>query len=973
MSAIFISQSGKDNAETDALAAWLGNQGHTAYFIDYDEKSGISAGIDWERLLYRRLRQCQAVIALVTPNWLASKWCFGEMVLALENGKPIFPIKLETCELPGLLSGIQTIDLTVDRESGYRRLALGLKEHGLDPTDVFVHDFTRPPYPGFAAFEEADAAVFFGRSAEILSARETFEGLRRHSRDVPRLLLVLGSSGSGKSSLVRAGLIPWLKKDVKNWLPLRPFRPQEQLSPLDALAFAIADTYKDLRLPCDSDLLRSRLHSAAESIPVDSGELLKIARALASAADRREATVLVTVDQAEELLIAGTPETAKNFLQFLGASLSASDPHLMVVASLRSDSLGVFHNRVASLDSGCRLGLEYRPLTVEPIPIERYADLIEGPARVAELELEDRLIIKLLRDAGTPHSLPLLAFTLRRLYDLRFEGPQANPYAKLTLGEYEEFGGLAGAVQNTADRIFGERQRTTEEINAIREAFIPGLIRYNEDRSYSRRRAFRHNLPPGARSLLVRFVDARILVASADEDGHATVEIAHEALMRTWPTLITWLAEDRDKLRQHDTIRKAAQEWDEYGRRDDLLVHRNERLKDAAALVSNRQFAFPAGSLESMYLDACERQQHAREELNASVSSLSRLSDAFGLSSLVKKTEEKIRQIRNTEKEYNALLAKWERLREQKAILQEKMISLKRQVAADAPKVFMSYAHEDVEAAKSLYNNLKRHGIQPWLDKIDLIVGSVWEQEITITIGKADFVVICISKRSITKRGFVQREIKLAIDTYQELPAGEVFLMPVRLEDCIVPGELSRFHYCDLFTENGLKLLIEGTREIRVILYAKDDPFCASASADELSIENILAVEHDVIPLDGADVFQQGEIDSIGDWVALTQDPGDFARLPVDDARQDQVQAAACVHLLPQLAGIDPAASPVKDVSGQGMELLDLEQAAPDASAQFRLREVLEDELGLEDAPEIPIGAVEPVLGAEAYQAFQSH
>jgi len=72
--------------------------------------------------------------------------------------------------------------------------------------------------------------------------------------------------------------------------------------------------------------------------------------------------------------------------------------------------------------------------------------------------------------------------------------------------------------------------------------------------------------------------------------------------------------------------------------------------------------------------------------------------------------------------------------------------------------------------------------------------------------------------------------------------------------------------------------VIKGAREIRVILYAKDDPFCASAPADELSIEDVLAVEHDVIPLDGADVFQQGEVDSIGDRVALTQDPGDFAR-----------------------------------------------------------------------------------------------
>jgi len=278
MSAIFISHSSRDHADTEALASWLRQQGHTSYFIDYDEQSGIRAGTDWAQVLHQRLRQCQVAVALVTPDWLESKWCFGEMVLARENGKPIFPIKLRPCQLPDLLSGIQSIDLTVNKESGYRRLAAGLKQQGLDPADVFDPDPTRPPYPGFPAFEEADAALFFGRSAEILSTRETLEGLRRHSRDVPRLVLVLGASGSGKSSLVRAGLIPRLKKDEKNWLPLRPFRPQEERSPLDALAFAFAEAYKDLRLPCDGDLLCRRLHSAADSAPVDGEALLIIAR-----------------------------------------------------------------------------------------------------------------------------------------------------------------------------------------------------------------------------------------------------------------------------------------------------------------------------------------------------------------------------------------------------------------------------------------------------------------------------------------------------------------------------------------------------------------------------------------------------------------------------------------------------------------------------------------------------------------------
>jgi len=117
----------------------------------------------------------------------------------------------------------------------------------------------------------------------------------------------------------------------------------------------------------------------------------------------------------------------------------------------------------------------------------------------------------------------------------------------------------------------------------------------------------------------------------------------------------------------------------------------------------------------------------------------------------------------------------------------------------------------------------------------------------------------------------------------------------------------------------------KGTRQIGVILYAKGRLHGASAPTNELPIEDILTVKHYVIPLDGADVFQQGGIDSISDRVALVEDPGDFPALPVNDAGQDQVQAAACVHLLPQLAGVNPAPPPVKDISGQGVELLDLE------------------------------------------------
>ena len=354
--------------------------------------------------------------------------------------------------------------LTADPEGGYRRLALGLKENGLDPADLFDWDPTRPPYPGLPSFEEEHAAVFFGRGSDILEARETLEGLRRHNGDVPRLVLFLGSSGSGKSSLVRAGLIPRLKKDAKNWLPLRPFRPQDETNPIDALAFALADTYKSLGLTCDSNFVRDRLSKALASPSAGSGELLSIARELASAAGRREATVLITVDQAEELFGSVSLKTGKTFLQFLGGSLSSGARHLMAIATLRSDFLGSFQNQVALLDPACRIGLNHLPISVDRIPVERYADLVEGPANRGGIVLERNLVQKLLQEAGQPDSLPLLAFTFRRLYDQHFEGSHADRRTRLAIQDYDKCGGLAGAVQNAANRLLKEPVPAADEI-----------------------------------------------------------------------------------------------------------------------------------------------------------------------------------------------------------------------------------------------------------------------------------------------------------------------------------------------------------------------------------------------------------------------------------------------------------------------------------------------------------------------------
>lgn len=201
MSAIFISHSSKDKAIASELKGRLEQQGYHSLFLDVDAVDGIQAGANWERELYTKLRQCQAMVVVCTESSMASRWCFAEVTQAKALGKQVFPIKISACDIFPELMGIQLIDFSIGHEeAGYDRLWTGLKNAGLDPNNSFSWDPGRPPYPGLLAFQERDAAVFFGREVPIQSAVETLSRLRRFGGK--RLAVVLGASGSGKSSLV---------------------------------------------------------------------------------------------------------------------------------------------------------------------------------------------------------------------------------------------------------------------------------------------------------------------------------------------------------------------------------------------------------------------------------------------------------------------------------------------------------------------------------------------------------------------------------------------------------------------------------------------------------------------------------------------------------------------------------------------------------------------------------------------------
>jgi hypothetical protein len=173
---------------------------------------------------------------------------------------------------------------------------------------------------------------------------EALSRLRRYGQDAPRLVLLLGASGSGKSSLMRAGVVPRLRRQLDEWLPLRPFRPKAD--PVTELALAIASAFGAAAAERSWQSIRSVLANAAEASPPDASTVIDLFQDLLFVSDRPGATLLITMDQAEELLGPSAPPVAGQFLTLLRATLAIAERQLLCVATLRSDFLGAFQKQL---------------------------------------------------------------------------------------------------------------------------------------------------------------------------------------------------------------------------------------------------------------------------------------------------------------------------------------------------------------------------------------------------------------------------------------------------------------------------------------------------------------------------------------------------------------------------------------------------------------------------------------------------
>jgi hypothetical protein len=552
MARVFLSHSSRDNAAAAELKAWLEGQGFAPAFVDFDKHSGIPAGADWERTLYEQIQRCQALLILQSPNWSASRWCFAEFTQARALGKPIFQVVESdegAAESP-IAADLQRLDLRHDRPAGLEQLRSELERIALQDQGGFPwpppKDPSRPPFPGLMVFEAEDAPVFFGRDSDWRTVIERLN--TRRVQGGPRLLVLQGASGSGKSSLLRAGVLPRLERAGRQWLVLPVLRPQAR--PLESLAQTLAVA---LQRPEAWRELHKQLLTTTEA-PALAGLFGGWAADLRLAAASPEAQLLLPIDQAEELFTVAEAAERERFVAVLAAALQPPLP-LQALMTIRADAMGSLQSLPELVNS-----LDTMPLG--PLSLERYREIIKGPARVAGLTAEEAFVDRAIHDTATEDALPLLAFALRQLHD------RYGADGVLSLSDYQALGDpaaglspLENAVKQAADGVLQAQRPEETSLKALREAFVPAMVRVSEQGSYARRAASWDSLPQAARPLLEALVAARLLVRRQSEGEGSTVEVAHEALLRVWPLLRGWLDDSRDFLLGTQQLEEDLSQW----------------------------------------------------------------------------------------------------------------------------------------------------------------------------------------------------------------------------------------------------------------------------------------------------------------------------------------------------------------------------------------------------------------------------
>ena len=533
------------------------------------DKWCLTPGKPWQEEMALGLYQSSACAVFVGPADLGD-WEREELSLALDRAVKERGFRIFLVLLPGLpepfdvtkLSPFLSTRTWVDFRGGFQStrrfqpLINAIQGVPSPPQDRGQEDQTLCPYRGLQVFNEEHARWYFGRNGEIQRILEKLKN--------SRFLAIIGPSGSGKSSLARAGLIPRIRDGAlpgsDTWL-ISILCPGT--TPLAALSAFL------LRVSPEKGMTQT-----VDSLYRDP-RTLHLATALALSQKPSATQLFLLIDQFEEIFTLCSSESErKQFLENLAYAGSQPGGKLTVVLTMRAD----FYPKCATYpDFSTRLASHQ--FLVSPMNEDGLRQAIEAPAHLMDHQFEEGLVDTILRDISTqPGSLPLLEHALMELWERR-RG------SLLTLEGYREIGGIEGALAQRANSIFTQFSKKEQEI--VKRLMLR-LTQPGEGTEDTRRRTeisqltHSHSEQSMLDDVIHTLVNSRLLTVSRDETTNEDnlIEVSHEALIRGWPQLRKWIDADRDGIREHHRINEAAQEWMNMSQ-DEAFLFRGLRLGQA--------------------------------------------------------------------------------------------------------------------------------------------------------------------------------------------------------------------------------------------------------------------------------------------------------------------------------------------------------------------------------------------------------
>jgi hypothetical protein len=576
---VFISHAAADAAWVEGFLLDALNQADLRCLSE----SSFALGAPRLQELERAVEQSTFILLIISPAYFADDVSNFVDLLAQSYGSntqtwPVIPLIRDRTELPPRLAMLVGLDATTpaEQDAAIERLCANLQHPYRSKAEL-----PACPYPGMLPYSEANHEQFFGRETET---SQMLERLHTHP-----LLTVIGPSGSGKSSLVFAGLVPQLRQSSLfsgiDWtiLTLRPgFKPMEQLQSMVKLN-------------------PSNPAASIDALLADRGPKSKL---------------LLIIDQFEELFsLEGDPEQV--FQQSVKSLIQT--PNLYLVITVRAD----FYAEL--MRSPLWNEIQSSRLEITPLKDSGLREAIEKPAELVGVFIEPVLVERLIADAaGEPGALPLVQETLVLMWDKierRYLPLRAYEALVMSMGTYRNAqpnarSGLQVAISLRADACMAGLTESPKEQQGIARAILVRLVQFGEGRADTRRRQSEDDLasttqnPALFQKTLDQLISSRLLTSDVDAQtpGVRMIDIAHEALITCWPTLRQWINESRDAEIARRRLIEKAREWKRLGQRDGGLLDAVEITEARRWLPRIDSNAPSADPLLQAFLSASENQ-----------------------------------------------------------------------------------------------------------------------------------------------------------------------------------------------------------------------------------------------------------------------------------------------------------------------------------------------------------------------------